>query len=69
MEKLLFQTANGTKCRYGGKIYLHFLFFKKTIYRQTDIYWRDGFYKIPAGFDFEKENRMIKISTETIEVV
>ena len=49
------------------EIYLHFLFFKKTKYRQTDIYWRDGFYKIPRGFDFENEDCMIRISTSAIE--
>lgn len=26
--------------------YLHFLFYKKTPYYQTDIYWKDNFYKI-----------------------
>lgn len=31
--------------------YLHFLFFKKTPYYDTDVYWRDGFYKIDNSFD------------------
>lgn len=53
----------------GGNSYLHFLFFKKTVYRQTDYYWREGFYKIPVDFDFENENYMIRISTDTIEIV
>lgn len=52
-----------------GDIYLHFLFFKKTIYRKSDIYWRDGFYKIPASFDFERSDRLVRISTEAIELV
>lgn len=53
----------------AGTSYLHFLFFKKTIYRQTNIYWRDGFYKIPEGFDFEHNSSLIRISTEAIEIV
>ena len=53
----------------GGKIYLHFLFFKRTQYRKTDTYWRNGFYKIPRGFNFDNEIGMIKISTESIEFV
>lgn len=54
--------------RQMGFSYLHFLFFKKTQYRQTDVYWRDGFYKIPQNFDFENENCMIRISAEAIEI-
>ena len=27
--------------------YLHFLFFKKTPYRETEFYWKNGFYKVP----------------------
>ena len=26
--------------------YLHFLFFKKTPFYQTDIYWKDDFWKV-----------------------
>ena len=52
----------------GGQAYLHFLCFKKNIYRQSDVYWRDGFYKIPRDFDFENEKCLIKISTESIEI-
>lgn len=37
----------------GGKIpYLHFLFFKKTHWLDTEYYWRDGFYALDS--DFEK---------------
>lgn len=32
--------------------YLHFLFFKKTPWLETEYYWRDGFYQLDA--DFEK---------------
>lgn len=50
----------------GGKIYLHFLFFKKTIYRKTNFYWKDDFYKIPKNFNFDKETGTIVISTDGI---
>lgn len=47
-------------------IYLHFLFFKRTIYRDTDIYWRKGYYKLPDTFDFENAKGIINISTAGI---
>ncbi len=34
--------------------YLHFLFFKKTKYLETDKYWRDNFWKIDKKDDFSK---------------
>lgn len=52
----------------GGKIYLHFLFFKKNVWRQSNIYWRTDFYKIPQGFNFEKEKCRIIISTQGISI-
>lgn len=57
------------KMTYNSNIYLHFLFFKKNIYRKTNIYWKDGFYKIPHNFNFENNNYIIKISTESIEII
>ena len=59
----------GIKCHQGGgKIYLHFLFFKKTIYRDTDLYWKDGFYKVPSEFDFNSGKGRIIISTNGIRL-
>lgn len=54
------------KIRWGG-IYLHFLLFKKTPYYKTDLYWREGFYKIPEDYDFEKGG-IIEITTEGIKL-
>jgi hypothetical protein len=48
--------------------YLHFLFFKKTPYLQTEHYWRDGFYQIPADFDFRSGNFTLEISSEFIRL-
>jgi len=51
----------------GGKIYLHFMCFKKTPYYVTDNYWKDGFYQIPNGYDFSKGG-VVNISTERIRL-
>ncbi|MCH3997038.1 MAG: hypothetical protein LKE67_05625 [Lactobacillus amylovorus] len=48
--------------------YLHFLFFKKTPYLKTDSYWRDGFYRIPNNFNFDK-NAEILITRNGITVI
>lgn len=40
-----------------GIPYLHFLFFKKTPWLETDFYWRDGFYQLEG--DFEKYETII----------
>ncbi|MGN9010571.1 DUF6625 family protein [Lactobacillus amylovorus] len=39
--------------------YLHFLFFKKTPYLKTNVYWRNGFYKIPEGFNFDGNKQIL----------
>lgn len=31
--------------------YLHFLFFKKSIWSKNDLWWRNGFYKLHEDFD------------------
>ena len=62
----VFQIINWTKLD-GGGIYLHFLLFKKTPYYKTDLYWREGFYKIPEDYDFEKGG-IIEITTEGIKL-
>lgn len=45
--------------------YLHFLFFKKTPYLETENYWKSGFYKISKGHTFSKNDRF-DISLEGI---
>lgn len=37
--------------------YLHFLFFKKTPWLETEYYWREGFYQLDA--DFEKYHSVL----------
>ncbi len=54
--------------KWGGQIYLHFLFYKKTQYWDTDQYWRDGFYKIPDDYDFSKGG-IVRITTDGIELI
>lgn len=34
--------------------YLHFLFFKKTQYLETDHYWKDGYWQLPDDADFTR---------------
>ena len=51
----------------GGKLYLHFLYFKKPTNLQSEIYWHSGFYKIPQDYDFEKGG-IVEISTEGIKL-
>nr|WP_152571440.1 DUF6625 family protein [Bifidobacterium thermacidophilum] len=51
-----------------GKMYLHFLFFKKTKYLDTDNYWRPGFYKIPSDYDFTQSKDSVKITSQAIEI-
>ena len=48
-------------------IYLHFLFFKKTRYRKTNIYWKDNFYQIPDNYDFSKGG-IVKITNKGIRL-
>ena len=52
----------------GGKLYLHFMCYKKTPYYQTNNYWKDGFYQIPKGYDFTK-GELIEISTDNIKII
>lgn len=37
--------------------YLHYLFFKKTPWLDTDFYWREGYWQLPS--DFEKFDRIV----------
>lgn len=55
-----------SKC--DGKMYLHFLFFKKTKYYDTQNYWRPGFYKIPSDYDFSQSVDSVKITSRAIEL-
>lgn len=50
-------------------IYLHFLFFKKTPYLETERYWREGFYKIPASTDFAKCRGKVLINCNEIKLI
>lgn len=43
--------------------YLHFLFFKKTQWLKTDLYWKDKFYKISPNI---KDYKFIYIDTNSI---
>ena len=54
--------------RPAGKLYLHFMCYKKTPYYQTNNYWKDGFYQIPKGYDFTK-GELIEISTDNIKII
>lgn len=38
MEKLLFQTANGTKCRYGGVKFIYIFYSLRKLYTDKLIY-------------------------------
>ena len=49
------------------KLYLHFLFFKKTPYLQTEHYWRSGFWHVPQDYDFSNGG-IVEISTEGISI-
>ena len=46
--------------------YLHFLFFKKTQWLETDLYWREGFYKLYSRID---EYKVINIDCLSISGV
>lgn len=46
--------------------YLHFMFFKKTQYADTEQYWRDGFWGIPSGFDYSEYDGEIFIDNKGI---
>lgn len=51
-----------------GKIYLHFLFFKKTKYKKTEYYWRPGFWQIPDNYDWNNSNDTLEITNEYIRI-
>ena len=51
----------------AGKLYLHFLFFKKTQYLNTDTYWKENFYQIPRDFDF-LQGGIVEINTNHIKI-
>lgn len=46
--------------------YLHFLFFKKTKYLETDKYWKNGFWKIPENKKLER-NDVVEFSLVGVE--
>lgn len=48
-------------------VYLHFLFFKKNNYFQTNYEWGRGFYAIPKNYNFDKGKR-IDISYRGIQL-
>ena len=52
----------------GGKMYLHFLFFKKTKYKKTEYYWRPGFWQIPDNYDWNNSNDTLEITNEYIRI-
>lgn len=49
-------------------IYLHFLFFKKTPYLETENYWRADFYKIPTTINFENQQGAVRINCNEIRL-
>lgn len=46
--------------------YLHFLFFKKTKYLETDKYWKKDFWKIPLNADFSRIQKVLFSSERVI---
>lgn len=54
-----YDMKTGELYRYDGKKlpYLHFLFFKRTPWLETEYYWKDGFCQLEA--DFEKYRTII----------
>lgn len=63
-----YNPTEGRIWRYDGLElpYLHFLFFKKTIYKETEEYWRNGFYKLQKDW-LANENTTIIITLNGIE--
>lgn len=55
----VYDLKHGRVFRYDGRAlpYLHFLFFKKTPWLETEYYWRNGFYQLDD--DFEKYKSII----------
>lgn len=47
--------------------YLHMLYFKKVFYYDTEHYWREGFYHIPKGVEWESAGR-VEITTKAIDL-
>jgi hypothetical protein len=47
--------------------YLHFLFFKKTPFYETERYWKPGYFQIPQDFDFSSGG-IVEISTEFMRI-
>ena len=53
----------------SAKLYLHFLYFKKTQYWADNTnYWLSGFYQIPQDYDFSKGG-IIEITTDHIKLL
>lgn len=65
--KVFCPSRQSTPIKEGEKIYLHFLFFKKTQYWNTTQYWKEDFYQIPEDYDFSKGG-LIEITTEGIRL-
>ena len=64
-EQWIYDVKNGSITDYKGRSlpYLHFLFFKKTPWLQTDRYWRKDFWRIQNTVE---EQKYIKIDIEGI---
>ncbi len=65
-----YDLEDGSVRRFDGKElpYLHYLFFKKTPFYQTDHYWKDDFYKI-KGMDFETSRGKIVFTNDSIRYI
>jgi hypothetical protein len=48
--------------------YLHFLYFKKTRYLDTDRYWRSGFWRIPDNHRFTSRDK-VQVSLRGIDLL
>lgn len=54
--------------RGAARLYLHFLYFKKTKYWEENTnYWQPGFYQIPEDYDFSKGG-IVEITTDYIRI-
>ena len=64
-EQWIYDVKNGSITDYKGRSlpYLHFLFFKKTPWLQTDSYWREDFWRVQNTVE---EQKYIKINIEGI---
>lgn len=56
--------------KHGSVPYLHFLFFKKTPWKPSNIFWKDSYYQLPHIQDLLKENDdyLVKIDNKKIYI-